>query len=186
MKNSFYISQILPNFSSINFTRPNVATRDLVQHDAGPTTSHWKMLPTKPVLVMLEPISEDCEGLTQQRLELLHKILASMKLNSDQYEISQDWTSTFSLETLSSSLIATPCRIIFMVGAPVAQHFLGKEIKLSQVQGKLQKYSHNNEDFHFIPLFHPDFIAINPTIKKMAWESMQKLTPDLGKLLNQL
>lgn len=76
--------------------------------------------------------------------------------------------------------------IVVSLGATVTNILLGKREKLSTIHGQFIEKSLNSEkgDFSYqiMPIFHPDFLLINPNMKRTAWIDLQKVMERVGKI----
>lgn len=179
MKNhpNFYIKSILPNLPQLEAMQPKPMTTEPKEEiklntkiDAG----------NKTVMVVLDSTSahNDCESImTEQSFHLLEKIMLSMKISSEQIHYLKNWDLNLTQESLVTTLSQSKVKIVFLIGSIASQHFLGKDKKISQIQGQVFDYSYQDRTFHFICLYHPDFIALNASIKAITWSSIKNLIP---------
>lgn len=70
--------------------------------------------------------------------------------------------------------------IIVALGAKATNLLIGRKEKLTAVHGKLFKNtlqfsSGEKVDISFVPVFHPDYLEINPSMKRSAWADLQKI-----------
>ena len=70
--------------------------------------------------------------------------------------------------------------VIVTLGAAATNLLLGKKEKLTSVHGKIFKsvleYDQGEKiDVTFVPVFHPDYLEINPSMKRSAWVDLQKV-----------
>lgn len=76
--------------------------------------------------------------------------------------------------------------IVVSLGATVTNILLGKREKLSGIHGQFfeKSVSINNESYTYqlMPIFHPDFLVINPNMKRTAWIDLQKVMERVGKI----
>ena len=76
--------------------------------------------------------------------------------------------------------------IVVSLGATVTNILLGKREKLSGIHGQFFEKSLNSENgnysYHIMPIFHPDFLVINPNMKRTAWIDLQKVMERVGKI----
>jgi hypothetical protein len=76
--------------------------------------------------------------------------------------------------------------IVVSLGATVTNILLGKREKLSGIHGQFfdKTLNLNNESYSYqiMPIFHPDFLVINPNMKRTAWIDLQKVMERLGKI----
>jgi len=76
--------------------------------------------------------------------------------------------------------------IVVSLGATVTNILLGKREKLSGIHGQFfdKTLSLDNESYSYqvMPIFHPDFLVINPNMKRTAWIDLQKVMERVGKI----
>lgn len=113
--------------------------------------------------------------LEKEQADLFMKMVGAMKLSADDIWMSAADNS----ELVHAELAYLKPDYIVPLGA-VATHFLmKKKVRLSLVQGEffsyLIEYQDKIREYMFIPLFHPEYLLINPNMKRKTWEGMQKL-----------
>ncbi len=132
--------------------------------------------------------------------DLLGKMINAMKLQTGEYhrfafnEALEDINnleenlvnpSTETLE-LFKKIIATKPAVVVSLGATVTNVLLGKRDKLSSIHGqflpKIVTYNDQSHSFNVTPLFHPDFLLINPNMKRTAWIDLQLVMERVGKI----
>jgi len=63
------------------------------------------------------------------------------------------------------------------MGSIATQAVLNTEERLSKLQGKLQtrtwSYPKEKISFKIMPIFHPEYLIINPAMKRSAWDGMK-------------
>lgn len=72
-------------------------------------------------------------------------------------------------------------QVVVSLGAVVTNILLGRREKLSVIHGHFFDLAHENYLFTVMPLFHPDFLLINPNMKRTAWIDLQKVMERVGK-----
>lgn len=78
------------------------------------------------------------------------------------------------LESLKPDVIVT-------LGAAATHLLLNKKEKLSSIHGQIFPIQLNELKTFFCPVFHPDFLVINPNMKRTAWMDLLKVIDFLGK-----
>ncbi|MBY0414734.1 MAG: hypothetical protein K2Q18_11235 [Bdellovibrionales bacterium] len=77
-------------------------------------------------------------------------------------------------------------QIVVSLGATVTNILLGKREKLSGIHGQFfdRSVKTDNESYSYdlSPVFHPDFLLINPNMKRTAWIDLQKVMERVGKI----
>ena len=73
---------------------------------------------------------------------------------------------------------------IVPLGAKATNTILGTKERLSKIHGQQVKFKiigHKTEiDLSVYPVLHPDFLQINPNMKRSAWIDLQKVMGHLG------
>jgi len=78
------------------------------------------------------------------------------------------------LESLKPDVIVT-------LGATATHLLLNKKEKLSSIHGQIFPIQLIELKTFFCPVFHPDFLVINPNMKRTAWMDLLKVIDFLGK-----
>jgi DNA polymerase len=132
--------------------------------------------------------------------DLLGKMIVAMKLRPGEFnrvafnekledvnDLAANLTvpSTETVELLEQIIKFKP-NIVVSLGATVTNILLGKREKLSGIHGQFfeKSFSLNNESYTYqlMPIFHPDFLVINPNMKRTAWIDLQKVMERVGKI----
>lgn len=76
-------------------------------------------------------------------------------------------------------------QVIISFGAIATNALLEQRKRLSQVHGKFFEQTFSLEEgfewtCDLVPIFHPDFLAINPSMKRTAWTDLQKVMKKVG------
>lgn len=143
---------------------------------------------TDKFLNIENPKSEFHLFFEEETAELFKRMVAAMKLSDDEFLISaindhDDNEYDFFLEELA---FFTP-EIVMTLGASATTKVLGVKQRLSSIHGNFYlkgiKYLDNTcAQLSVCPIFHPEFLRINPNMKKTAWEDMQKVMKKIQKL----
>ncbi len=104
--------------------------------------------------------------------ELFHKITTSMKLNEDDYFILQIGDDKDKLIALLKQLSIS---VVITLGAKAFNMLLDNNERLSRVHGQIFPFDTGSKKFNLIPLFHPDFLIINPNMKRLCWQDVQNI-----------
>lgn len=76
-------------------------------------------------------------------------------------------------------------QIVVSLGATITNILLGRREKLSGIHGqffeKSVRVGADSYNYQLMPLFHPDFLVINPNMKRTAWIDLQKVMERVGK-----
>jgi len=131
--------------------------------------------------------------LAEQSNELLVKMTKAMGLSSNDWvllgitseeelkAIDSDEEALYAkgLPITLSTIAEVKPLVVLALGATANRLMLSKKEKLSKIHGRhfTSKVLWNNRakhhDFHLVPIFHPDFLLINPNMKRTAWDDLQ-------------
>jgi uracil-DNA glycosylase family 4 len=133
------------------------------------------------------PLSEDSHF-------LLTKMMTAMGLNDSEFALEplinehltqvsfSDFQASAELNTRSlfERILKQKPKIVLTLGALATNFFLGKRERLSKIHGqsfkrKIKYTSGEEVDIQFIPIFHPDFLLINPAMKRTTWNDLQAI-----------
>ncbi len=122
--------------------------------------------------------------------DLLMKMIQAMKLETGEYlrmpleNISQ---KSDEFADLCIGLQKVDPVVVITMGAIATNVMLGKKERLSRVHGVTTDKTVEFKDgvqwsYKMIPIFHPDYLKINPKMKRTAWDDLQKVMRMVGKL----
>ena len=128
--------------------------------------------------------------------DLLGKMIGAMKLFGNEYyrfsldeELESVVDLAYNLEnptTASLNLLnfinEKKPKTVVSLGATVTNILLGKREKLSTIHGQFFEKQYGDTAFSLMPVFHPDFLVINPNMKRTAWADLQKVMERVGKI----
>lgn len=117
--------------------------------------------------------------------KLLKKMIEAMKLSLDEVWItacsasSDIFSKDESDRIIHSEILYFNPKVIITLGAIATHYFMQKNTRLSLVQSEYFSYSIEYKDkitdYSYMPMFHPEYLLINPNMKRKSWEGMQKL-----------
>ena len=117
--------------------------------------------------------------LSEESRHLLDNIIKAMKLSEQEaiFEvIDKSWDS------LIDTIYSTYPRYIVTLGANACNFLLRKKERLTDLRGHLYprfiKHPQRDLSVKVLPLFHPDFLLINPSMKATAWSDLQLIFGD--------
>lgn len=127
---------------------------------------------------------------TETQEDLLIKMITAMKLDFAEYIRLPFTSSDFNsdeVKVLAGILLHKTPKIIITMGAVATNNLLGKKERLSRVHGKIfdrtiEFKKSEKINIKIMPLFHPDFLKINPNMKRAAWIDLQKAMEYLSKV----
>ncbi len=123
----------------------------------------------------------------EQLEELLTKMLGAMKLGDQQIARTLALPAEGAkedIERLYGDIRKHSPEVVVTLGALATNLLLGRQERLSQIHGSIIPREVETSDgplsFTLVPLFHPEFLLINPNMKRTAWLDMQKIMTPLG------
>ncbi|MBC7714404.1 MAG: hypothetical protein H7177_13750 [Rhizobacter sp.] len=132
--------------------------------------------------------------------DLLGKMIQAMKLKNGEvnrvpFNVSLDDVNDLAENLVNPSVETTELleqikkfkpNIVVSLGATVTNILLGKREKLSGIHGQFFEKSlesvGDQYTYQLMPIFHPDFLVINPNMKRTAWIDLQKVMERVGKI----
>ncbi|HAZ14073.1 MAG: hypothetical protein A2X86_14260 [Bdellovibrionales bacterium GWA2_49_15] len=120
----------------------------------------------------------------EEKWSLLGKMLKSMDLEGQRiaFSVGVDFdpqTKEVKHDRFCQELRLLRPKLILALGATACNMLLLRRERLSQVHGQIftneLKFS-DGHDFHcfFMPIYHPDFLLINPNMKRATWEDLKQ------------
>lgn len=116
--------------------------------------------------------------------KMLERMIAAMKLAPDEYALAPfkrtptDVNEDEHWHSLLAQLVELKPKIVFLMGANVTACFMGKKERISKLHGQVIKkeFKLGSESItlDLMPIFHPEYLLINTSMKKAAWEDFQK------------
>lgn len=127
--------------------------------------------------------------------DLLLKMISAMKLLPEEYKRialdpdlenlnldSDEFLKQSSYLNLIGLIENEAPMFVISLGAIVTNCLIGRREKMSGIHGKYFKLSANHYEYQLMPIFHPEFLLINPNMKRTAWIDLQKVMQALGKI----
>ncbi len=117
--------------------------------------------------------------------ELFVKMMSALKLNLDDVYLlavlrQRGEELVGATEDVLRELAKYPEVPVVSFGATAARELCGEGIRLSQGHGCERPCREGSQHIKFTPLFHPEYLLLNPGMKKTTWEDMQKIIPKLN------
>ena len=127
-----------------------------------------------------------CEGehLGSESTILFTRMIGAMKLSPSGYEAcylpkkSKEATDLEIKSYIDKLLVSSEPKFVLCFGARLTNLILGRKEKLSTVHGQFLPYEASGVTVTLVPIFHPDYLNINPKMKKAAWVDLQKVLKD--------
>jgi hypothetical protein len=128
--------------------------------------------------------------------DLLGKMISAMKLKDNEFSRYPLESALEDVEDLAGNLenpspetakllavIAEKRpKVVVSLGATITNILLGKREKLSGIHGQFFEKKTGDCNYSLMPIFHPDFLIINPNMKRTAWIDLQKVMERVGKI----
>ena len=128
--------------------------------------------------------------------DLLGKMILAMKLKGAEFyrfAMDEELDSVVDLANnlenptaaslqLLNFIIEKKPKVVVSLGATVTNILLGKREKLSTIHGQFFEKQYGDTAFSLMPVFHPDFLVLNPNMKRTAWADLQKVMERVGKI----
>lgn len=78
-------------------------------------------------------------------------------------------------------------QVVLAFGALEARSLLGRRVRLASIHGKLLsktlRFSDGTEHkFIIVPVFHPEYLRVNPQMRQTTWQDLQGVMRFLGKM----
>ena len=89
-------------------------------------------------------------------------------------------------EHVKNEIFLLQPKVVISFGALATQMMLGKKERLADIHGKFfhQQFDFvggEKREFTLVPIFHPEYLLINPTMKKTAWVDLKKVIEFLSQ-----
>lgn len=162
-----------PNQFSLNFEK------ELPHHlgEIGEIPMGWNLEPKIPVAFVGEKPKDWNDEAPGQ--DILSKMIKAMGFSIKEVAIlflpKEDETNT--QELLHRELAFYQTKWVISLGARAASLLIGRKERLNQIHGKIMEveaiHGASSHQFELLPIFHPDYLQINPSMKKTAWEDLQ-------------
>lgn len=153
-------------------------------------------IPTKPSLSPLSEVLFVGDTFGGDGEDLLGKMIAAMKLTDTEffrYPMDEELEEindlaknlehpSLATQKLYEAIIKKRPKVVVSLGATVTNILLGKREKLSTIHGQFFQQRQGDCVYSLMPIFHPDFLLINPNMKRTAWIDLQKVMESIGKI----
>ncbi|MFN8369080.1 MAG: uracil-DNA glycosylase family protein [Bacteriovoracaceae bacterium] len=124
---------------------------------------------------------------------LIKKIAEAMKLNQSDYKyiyfIEEKLDKKIDITPmmdqnyarLKEQMVSLKPKVVVTLGSTVTNYLLKENLRLVSVHGKFLDLSLDDFKTKMVPIFHPEYLMVNPAMKKTVWEDLQKIMKFLGK-----
>lgn len=165
-----------PSFAAHLFFSPLPSPRPLAEDT-----------PTAKVVFFYETskLSEPQKGESKR---LFHRMIEAMGIDPKNYGIvefsKEEPENPRFLEKLWEKTAHSPPDFILAFGVLATNLLLGRKERISQVHGRFFKttLSAGSKKFQteIVPIFHTDFLLINPAMKRVVWSDLKKVMQALS------
>jgi len=158
----------------------------------GPLIEKSNNLNKEPLEVLFIGVEVREVGLDEEVKEdatlLLNKMISAMSIPGNNYGFLPIYRGEegdlYNQTVLSEALLSGP-KVIISLGAVATSYLLKKKQKLSKVHGQFFDIQISNENKvswigSVFPIFHPEFLLINPGMKRTTWIDLQKVMEKQG------
>ena len=118
-------------------------------------------------------------SLLESEQDLLGKMISAMNLKKGEFARVPLIEGDNVLSSLAEFISYFKPKVVVTLGAKATNTVLEKKVKLSAVHGDMTKKSFPIQGGEIVvdicPLFHPQFLEINPSMKRTAWIDMKKV-----------
>ncbi|MBL7664864.1 MAG: hypothetical protein JNM93_07000 [Bacteriovoracaceae bacterium] len=117
--------------------------------------------------------------------DLFSKMVKAMQLTEADYQVgAMQIDEKEEVDFLYQEILYHAPQFVIPLGATATRMILDLSERLSNIHGQFftktfNKQSFNEFTFSICPLFHPEFLLINPNMKKTVWIDMQKVMKEL-------
>lgn len=128
---------------------------------------------------------------------LMDRMISAMKLGTAEYaktlavkcynSLRSNFTCMFENcnNHIYEEIILLKPKVVITLGALSTNSILGKKERLTNIHGKFieQEVEYKDQVLKFVlcPIFHPEFLLINPSMKRTTWIDLQNVMKYIGK-----
>lgn len=135
------------------------------------------------VLVVTNYLKSEGDFSLSNSSEMLLKMVTALNLPEEKVLISCSAMSEKLAEDFFRLVARYKPSTILCLGAMATNSLVKGGKRLSKIQGKFHPriFNINGKEYKtdVLPVFHPDFLIINPTMKRSAWKALQELMAKL-------
>lgn len=151
----------------------------------------------KKILFLNDFNRGDFSYLSQESYELFRKMSSAMKISDEDFllhtiypkvsskpEITSELEEE-SIEMISKIIYENDIDYVISFGVIAAHFALQKKDRLTKLRGQFYKrviQGKTAKPFSVLPVFHPDFLLINPSMKTTTWNDLQMVMEELNLL----
>ena len=137
-------------------------------------------------LVFLYETSKLPDGHKEQSREMLNRMILAMNISQDSYKVFEfakgDIETAGYKEGLIGDIASARPKFVVTFGAMATNLLLNKRERLGRIHGLFFNQAlPAHHTTKVIPVFHPDFLCINPKMKRAAWNDLQKVMKVLNR-----
>ena len=183
---SWYLDSVaqIPKLTTKSYAPPKLHTKQTVQilNKQEIRSSVNEATPSPPIkqtnsLVFVYGLKSNSSSQDQAQYEeakeLLLKMLKAMKLSSSEYKLIN--------ENPEQEIQEHRPDYVLCLGAQSFFSLTNNKERLVSVHGRPFRYKENFPT-KVVPIFHPTYLLINPRMKQIVWQDLQRIMKSLGKI----
>ena len=144
--------------------------------------SHSISVSKKEIVFVYETSKLHGKARTESR-EMFKKMIDAMNISSSDHVVlefsKEDLEDKHFSQNFSKQVCSYNPNIVVCFGSFSSGIFLGKNQRLGQIHGQffVKSFSTDTGEYSMkiVPIFHPDFLCINPNMKRPAWLDLKKV-----------
>jgi len=117
--------------------------------------------------------------------ELLWKMIQAMNLTTSEFALSlvvkcagnflekKEQMRDCCLNYLWQEILYFRPKVVVALGTFAASAIIGREERMASIHGQFFPKEIGEHQFQVVPLFHPEYLLVNPKMKRTAWNDMQ-------------
>lgn len=168
------------SFSVVDFSRNLVQIKDSKWQESGDLSKVQILFFGDPLAESIQSRDRDLEG---EYFQLLLRIAMATKIPLEKFgfitHLNAGESCLSEAKGLANLINEVKPQFIITLGSTAYRFLTNSKNRLSSVHGKLKELEFYVEDEEvttkILPTFHPEYILINPKIKKTVWEDFQHL-----------
>lgn len=130
--------------------------------------------------------------------QLLHNMIKAMKLSDQEFALSLAIKCASKdpshhpemlrncIKNLHQEIIYYQPKFVISLGSKSTEALLGNKRRLSEIHGQYLplniRYANHSHECTLVPIFHPQYLTINPKMKLVTWQDLQKIMTSIGKI----
>lgn len=158
--------------------------------------SDSSILRTHKIIFITDYAYEEEKVLKTESDDLFNKMVKAMGLVDEDYLVLSlchidEKENLFEKQEIKQNLldriVENSPLVIVSMGMTATRYLLERKERLTKVRGQffnrlINKGLENEINFKIIPIFHPDFLLINPSMKSTTWTDLKSVMKEIGTL----